>query len=160
MTDTAAFAGLSRAVVALAAAAAPLVAGVDWGGRHHISGVLWRAGILVTSEQSLPDADAYSAVLPGGARVAASLAGRDASTNVAVLRLAATPPLRPAGEPAGVGALVLALGSAGRASAAGASTGWCASAWISARRRRAGRCWTPTARCWACRRSGRAAACW
>ncbi len=113
MTDTAAFSAISRAVAAVARSAAPVVAGVEWGGRHHISGVLWQAGVLVTSEQSLPDADAYSAVLPGGARVAATLAGRDASTNVAVLRLDATVPARPVSEPHGVGALVLAIGSDG-----------------------------------------------
>jgi S1-C subfamily serine protease len=113
MTEFAAFSALSRAVASVARAAAPCVLGVEWGGRHHISGVLWRAGILVTSEQSLPDADAFSAVLPGGARVAATLAGRDASTNVAVLRLEATAAALPCSEPQAVGALVLAIGSDG-----------------------------------------------
>lgn len=113
MTDTAAFSAVSRAVAAVASSAAPAVAGVEWGGRHHISGVLWRAGVLVTSEQSLPDADAYSAILPDGARVPATLAGRDPSTNVAVLKLEATAPSLAASEPHGVGALVLAIGSDG-----------------------------------------------
>lgn len=113
MTDTAAFSAISRAVAAVARSAAPIVVGVEWGGRHHISGILWQAGILVTSEQSLPEAEAYSAVLPGGARVAATLAGRDPSTNVALLRLEGTAPPRPTTEPHGVGALVLAVGSDG-----------------------------------------------
>jgi S1-C subfamily serine protease len=113
MTDLAPLAALSRAATAAARGAAPSVAGVDWGGRHHISGIVWQSGVLVTSEQSLPDADSYSAIVRGGARVAASVAGRDTATNVAVLRLAAdaTPPS--AAEPDGVGALVLAVGSDG-----------------------------------------------
>ncbi len=118
MTDTAAFLALSQSIEAAVRQAAPLVAGIDWGGRQHISGVLWRRGVLVTSEQSLPDAEAYTAVLPGGARVAATLAGRDPSTNVVALRLEGEAPEITHAEPTGVGALTLALGSDG----AGAAT--------------------------------------
>jgi len=113
MTDTAAFSAVSAAIAATARAAGASVAGLEWGGHHHISGVLWRPGVLVTSEQSLPDSDGYTAILPGGGRVPASLAGRDPSTNVAVLRLEADAPRRPLAEADGVGALVLALGSDG-----------------------------------------------
>ena len=65
-----------------------------WTGAHHhtLSGILWGDGVLVTSEQSLPDAASYTAILPGGARVAATLAGRDPATNVAALRLASVAP--------------------------------------------------------------------
>ncbi len=107
------FAALSDAVEAAARRAAPLVAGLEWGGRHHISGTLWRPGVLVTSEQSLPRAEGYTAVLPGGARVAATLAGRDNTTNLAVLRLEGEAPAAVHAEPGGVGALLLALGSDG-----------------------------------------------
>ncbi len=113
MTDTAAFSALSSAVAAVARSAAPAVAGVEWGGHKHISGVLWRADLLVTSEQSLPDSNSYTATLPGGARVAAALLCRDPSTNVAALRVAASASSLRAGEPHGVGALVLAIGSDG-----------------------------------------------
>ncbi len=112
MTDTP-FAALSQSIEATARAGAPLVVGVDWGGRHHISGVLLRRGVVVTSEQSLPSSDRYFAILPGGARVPASLAGRDPSTNVAVLKLQADAPTIVAAPPRGVGQLVLALGSDG-----------------------------------------------
>lgn len=113
MTGHSVLAQLSAALESNAQRGASLVAGLDWGGQHHISGVLWRHGVLVTSEQSLPDAEGYTAVLPGGAKVAATLAGRDPSTNVAVLRLeAAAPDLRHA-EPSGVGGLVQAIGSDG-----------------------------------------------
>ena len=115
MTDTTAFAALSRAVAATARGAAASVAGLEWGGHHHVSAVLWRPGVLVTSEQSLPDSDAYTAILPGGARVAATLAGRDPATNVAALTLesAAVAAALPPAEAGGVGELILALGSDG-----------------------------------------------
>lgn len=113
MTEISSFAALSQATEAAAGLAAPLVAGLDWSGRHHISAIIWRDGVLVTSEQSLPDAEGYTAVLPGGARVAATLAGRDQATNVAVLRLEGKAPTIAQAEPAGVGALVLALGADG-----------------------------------------------
>lgn len=113
MTEIAGFAALSQSIVATARRGAPLVAGLDWGGRHHISALLWRQGVLVTSEQSLPDAEGYTAVLPGGERVAATLAGRDKSTNVAALRLESGAGGSAHAEPDGVGGLVLALGSDG-----------------------------------------------
>jgi len=113
MPETTAFAEFSLAVESTARHAAPLVVGLDWCGRHHISGILWRPGLIVTSEQSLPDAEGYTAVLPGGARVAATLAGRDPSTNVAALRLESDAPVATQAEVGGVGALVLALGSDG-----------------------------------------------
>ncbi len=113
MTDTSAFAALSHAIAATARTGAASVAGLEWGGHHHISGLLWRPGVLVTSEQSLPESDGYTAILPGGARVAATLAGRDPATNVAVLKLEADAPAHTEAEPGGVGELVLALGSDG-----------------------------------------------
>jgi S1-C subfamily serine protease len=113
MTEHNAFAALSAAIAATARAGAAAVAGLEWGGHHHISGVLWRPGVLVTSEQSLPDSDGYTAILPGGSRVPATLAGRDPSTNLAILKLQADAPAHALAEPEGVGALVLALGSDG-----------------------------------------------
>jgi S1-C subfamily serine protease len=116
------FALLSESIEAAAAAASALVAAVTWTRQTQISGLLIRPGVLVTSEQSLGDADVYEAVLPGGGRVPAALAGRDPATNVAVLRLdPATPGSAPgavgAGEARGLGALVLAIGSDGEGGA-------------------------------------------
>lgn len=114
MHDPTIFQALSAALAANAGAGAGLVAGLDWGGRHSISGILWGKGVLVTSEQSLPDAEAYTAVLPGGARVAASMAGRDPSTNIAALRLEADAPAATRAEPGEAGSLAQALGSDGQ----------------------------------------------
>ena len=110
------FSALSDALAAVVATAAPLAAAIEWGGRGQVSAIRWRSGVLVTSEQSLPDSEAYTAVLHGGRRVAATLAGRDPATNVAVLRIDAESGSETRfehGEPRGVGALVLAIGSDG-----------------------------------------------
>jgi S1-C subfamily serine protease len=106
-------AAFSDALEARARAAAPAVAALDWGTHHTLSGILWGDGVLVTSEQSLPDAASFTAILPGGARLPATLAGRDPATNVAVLRLASVAPPIEQAEAGGAGSLVLALGSDG-----------------------------------------------
>jgi len=81
---------------------------------RHVSAIVWQSDLVVTSEQALPERDAFDLVLPGGVETKAKLAGRDAGTNVAVLRLArpASPPALVAGE-AQAGALALALGADG-----------------------------------------------
>jgi S1-C subfamily serine protease len=111
MTDP--LTALSDAIAARVKQAAPLVASLEWGTRERVSAVLWQDGVAVTSEQSLPDMEAYTAVLPGGARVRAVPAGRDSTTNVAVLRLEATAPAVTKSETLAAGAMVLALGADG-----------------------------------------------
>lgn len=112
MTD--AFAALSDCVAAHVRERASLVAGVEWGTNHQVSAILWGDGIAVTSEQSLPECESYTLVLPGGARVAAAPAGRDPTTNVAAIRVeAAFPPLPPPSAELALGGLVLALGADG-----------------------------------------------
>lgn len=108
---------LSQALQARVREAAAAIAAVSWGRRGHVSAVLWRDNMLVTSEQSLARSETYEAILPGGARVPATLAGRDPSTNVAVLTLTALGAAPAVAEPAGVGALVLAVGSDGEGQA-------------------------------------------
>jgi S1-C subfamily serine protease len=55
-------------------------------GRSWSSGVHWRSGVIVTAEEALERDDDIEVVLPGGRAVAATLAGRDPTTDVAVLR--------------------------------------------------------------------------
>jgi S1-C subfamily serine protease len=76
---------------------------------------LWDTHQVVSAEQTLSRRDSFDVVLPGGAVVAAAVAGRDPGTNVALLRLPqpAAPPLYTAAEPA-VGALAFAYGSDGQ----------------------------------------------
>jgi S1-C subfamily serine protease len=107
--------GFSEALVARATEARARVAEIRPKGASFRSGTVWRPGIVVASEQSLPKAESYDVVLPAGARAEATLAGRDPGTNVAVLKFEGkgeyTPPAR--GE-AAVGAIALAYGADGR----------------------------------------------
>ncbi len=77
---------LSAATAARARAARPLVAEIRSGEATTRSGTLWRADIVVASEQSLPKTETFEIVHAGGT-AKATLAGRDAGTNVAVLKL-------------------------------------------------------------------------
>lgn len=54
--------------------------------RGSSSGVIWRPGIVVTAEHALRRDEDIQATLPDGRVVTAELAGRDASTDLAVLR--------------------------------------------------------------------------
>jgi S1-C subfamily serine protease len=76
--------------------------------------MVWRPDFVVASEQSLPRKDEFEIVAAGDAVVMATIAGRDPSTNIAVLRLA-TPMASPsiaAGE-AHTGAVALVIGADG-----------------------------------------------
>jgi S1-C subfamily serine protease len=83
----------TNSLVALSDAAAHLVErtartiiAVHGGGRWPSSGIHWRSGVIVTAEEVLERDEDIKVTLPGGRVVAASLAGRDPSTDVAVLR--------------------------------------------------------------------------
>ena len=113
---------LSADIAARVAAAAPILAAVDVRRGRRIAGILWRPGVVVTSRQALPRAERYGAVLAGGETRAATLAGDDPGTNLAVLRLegdATAPALPPrAGEQApGMLALLVGAGEGGRPTA-------------------------------------------
>jgi serine protease Do len=58
--------------------------------RHPSSGVVWRPDIVVTADHTVRRTDELAVILEGGKSVAASIAGRDASTDLAVLRLSAS----------------------------------------------------------------------
>ena len=90
------------------------IVAVHGGGRGSSSGIHWRSGVIVTAEEVLERDEDIKITLPGGRLVEASLAGRDPSTDVAVLRFqpdglpaaqtADAAPLRP-------GHVVLAIGN-------------------------------------------------
>jgi S1-C subfamily serine protease len=80
------------------------------------SGVHWRLGVVVTAEHTIKREEEISVMLPDGRSIPATLAGRDASTDLAVLRLQGGEfPTAEIGESAmlKVGHLVLALGRPG-----------------------------------------------
>lgn len=81
------------------------------------SGFFWRPGLIVTADEALAEDGEFSVILPGGETVAARLAGRDPSTDIALLRvdradIQAPPLVSPA---ISVGALALAVGAEGGA---------------------------------------------
>jgi S1-C subfamily serine protease len=109
---------LSDAISARADAAKNVVVAVRVGEGRHLTGMAWQGGVVVVSEQVLPRKDEFELVAPGGAILAAKLAGRDASTNIAVLRTAdsiAAPAFT--ATDARVGTLALAIGADGAGSA-------------------------------------------
>ena len=62
------------------------IVAVHGGGRGSSSGIHWRSGVIVTAEEVLERDEDIKVTLPSGRLVEASLAGRDPSTDVAVLR--------------------------------------------------------------------------
>jgi S1-C subfamily serine protease len=82
------------------------------------SGIHWRPGIIVAAHHTIQRDDDITISLADGTTVAATLAGRDPSTDIAVLKVAeAKVPVASIADDSGlrVGALVLALGRPGHA---------------------------------------------
>jgi S1-C subfamily serine protease len=104
----------SNALAGRADAAKNAVVAIPLAHGRHITGMVWRSDIVVASEQSLPQKEEFEIVTAGGPVVAAKIAGRDSSTNIAVLKLAEaiTSPSIDAGE-ARTGAIALVIGADG-----------------------------------------------
>jgi S1-C subfamily serine protease len=66
--------------------AASSIVAVHGVGRGSSSGIHWRSGVIVTAEEVLERDEDIKITLPGGREVEASLAGRDPTTDVAVLQ--------------------------------------------------------------------------
>jgi len=79
----------SEALAALVERTAKAVVAVQHGGHRTVSGIHWRSGVIVTAEEVLEQDKDIVVTLPGGRQVPATLAGRDPTTDVAVLRIAA-----------------------------------------------------------------------
>lgn len=86
------------------------------GGQHGVSGTVWLDGIVVTAEHTIRGEDEVTVVLPSGEKVKGKIAGRDPSTDVAVLKLDSksainlTPAPQANAREAMVGSIVLAIG--------------------------------------------------
>jgi S1-C subfamily serine protease len=104
---------LSQQLEHLAEAAAHAVVGIRLHGRLVASGVVWKPGVVVTASDALEADDDLSVIAAGNRAVSAQVAGRDPTTDVAVLRLSENLP-EPAqlttSDAARVGQIVLALG--------------------------------------------------
>lgn len=111
-TETSVLAKASEERAALVDSASQGVAAIS-AGRHHLSGFLWRPGLIVTADEALPDNGDIHVTLSGQEPVAATVAGRDASTDIALLRIdpKGGEAVRFASETPLPGATVLAIGS-------------------------------------------------
>ncbi|MGJ7509038.1 S1C family serine protease [Variovorax sp. GT1P44] len=103
---------LSTAMAEAVAAAAGGVVAVHTG-RSRASGFVWRDGLVVTCDEALPDDAEVTVCLPGGASASAKLVGRDAGTDIALLRVegASPSPIVFDAAPVRTGAIALAVGS-------------------------------------------------
>jgi S1-C subfamily serine protease len=103
---------LSADLAGLVARAAPAVVSV-LSHRMVASGFVWRPGLIVTASEALAEEGEIAVVLAGGERLPATLAGRDPSTDIALLRVdrPALAPLPLTEAPAAPGALAVAVGA-------------------------------------------------
>ena len=104
---------LSNALAAATERAAAHTVAVHTGPRGSSSGVIWRTGIIVTADHALRSDEEIKLTLPDQRLVSATLVGRDATTDLAVLKCAeATSPVPATGDAAAlaVGHLTLVVG--------------------------------------------------
>jgi S1-C subfamily serine protease len=81
--------------------------------RSRASGFVWRPGLIVTADEALAEDGTIEVTVPGGRTLAASLVGRDPSTDIALLRVPdmVVPALKLAPAAVHTGAVSLAIGS-------------------------------------------------
>lgn len=105
--------GLSNALAQATERAATSAVAVHTELRGSSSGVVWRSRVIVTAEHTLRRDEDIQVTLPDGRVVSATLAGRDASTDLAVLKCAeATSPVAETSEVSSIkpGSLALVVG--------------------------------------------------
>src|SRR5262245_43899897 len=102
---------LSASLSRLVAAVAPSIVSVH-SHRTLSSGFDWKSGLVVTADEALAEEGDVAVTLAGGKRLSATIAGRDPTTDVALLR-AETADLAPIaldGAQPNVGALAVGVG--------------------------------------------------
>ena len=111
---------LSNDLTAAVDRAARSVVAIHARPRIPASGIYWRDGIIVATSHTIRKEQDIAVTLPNGTRATAQLVGRDGGTDLAVLRLDATPaanavsvPERAPEAALRVGTLVLAVGRPG-----------------------------------------------
>jgi len=104
-------AAFSAELAGIVAKAAGSVVAVHARPRFSSSGVFWRPGVIITAEHTIRREEEIEVTLPDGRNVAAALAGSDAGTDIAVLKVdgGGTVATRAAALPA-PGNVALALG--------------------------------------------------
>jgi S1-C subfamily serine protease len=89
-----------------------LVVAIRNSSHEHVTGLLWQPDAVITSEQAVGDREEYEIVTTAGEATKARIAGRDAGTNLLVLRPERALAVQPkASAAARTGALALAIGA-------------------------------------------------
>lgn len=105
MTDPTPLISLSSALANIVAGTAPSVVSVH-SHRSYATGFAWKPGLIVTADEALADEGEVGIGLADGGRAAATIAGRDHTTDIALLRVdAAIAPVRLAATVPPLGAL-------------------------------------------------------
>jgi S1-C subfamily serine protease len=86
MTDAAILSSLSSAIESVAARARPSIVSVH-SRRSRASGFVWRQGLVVTADESLAEEGDVSVKLADESTRSATIAGRDHTTDIALLRI-------------------------------------------------------------------------
>jgi S1-C subfamily serine protease len=129
-------AAFSDLTAALVERTAPSIVSVFGDDRRSSSGIHWRPGVIVTAEEALERDDDIKVALPGGRQVEATLAGRDPTTDVAVLRVQADglPVAKTANGSPRTGHMIMSIGAyEGAPLAALGIVAFAGGAWRSAR---------------------------
>lgn len=85
MTDSTPLSSLSSALADVVARIAPSVVSVH-SHRSRSTGFVWKPGLIVTADEALADEGDVQIVLADGSTFAATIAGRDHTTDIALLR--------------------------------------------------------------------------
>lgn len=85
MTDFSPLTSLSSALADVVARIAPSVVSVH-SHRSRSTGFVWKPGLIVTADEALADEGDVQIALPDGSTVAATIVGRDHTTDIALLR--------------------------------------------------------------------------
>src|SRR6185503_14224423 len=102
---------LSQSLSAAVSATAGRIVAIHSRGQRPASGIIWQTGVVVTAEEALGREEDFRITLPDGSTATAELAGRDPSTDVALLRVATGNVEAWVQSPTpAVGSLVLAIG--------------------------------------------------
>lgn len=105
MTAPTPLSSLSSALADMAARTAPSVVSVH-SHRSRATGFAWKPGLIVTADEALADEGAVEIGLADGSTAAATIAGRDHTTDIALLRVdAAVAPVKLAATVPPLGAL-------------------------------------------------------
>jgi S1-C subfamily serine protease len=106
------FSDATTALVQAAAKRVVAVNGREWSGS---SGIIVKPGVVVTAEEALERDDEISVILPDGQEAQATVAGRDPTTDVAVLRLSGADLAEPQAAALPLpGAIVIGVGRVGK----------------------------------------------